>query len=67
MSPQGLFEQQGPIAKLDLVYDRAGRSTGVAFVTYEDYEDAKKAIENYNGANAKGNSIPPCIVPTYLY
>ncbi|KAK7741951.1 hypothetical protein SLS62_010846 [Diatrype stigma] len=54
---QGLFEKIGPILKVDLVYDRAGRSEGTAFVTYDHREDALEAIREFNGANAKGQPI----------
>lgn len=40
--------------KLSLTYDRAGRSEGIAYVTYEFPEDASKAIREFDGANAKG-------------
>lgn len=35
-------------------YDRAGRSEGVAYVTYEQREDAEEAIKQFDGANANG-------------
>lgn len=35
-------------------YDRAGRSEGTAFVTYESPQDASRAIREYDGANAAG-------------
>ncbi|KAI1276208.1 hypothetical protein F5Y07DRAFT_367543 [Xylaria sp. FL0933] len=54
---EGLFSKIGPITKLELLYDRAGRSEGVAFVTYESREDALDAIHEFNGANAKGQPI----------
>jgi THO complex subunit 4 len=40
-----------------LKYDKAGRSDGVAFVTYTSIEDANEAIRKYNGANAAGQPI----------
>lgn len=43
--------------KLDIKYDRAGRSTGTVFVTYEAYEDAREAVREFDGANAKGMDI----------
>jgi THO complex subunit 4 len=43
--------------KLTLTYDRAGRSEGIAYVTYEYPEDASKAIREFDGANAKGMSV----------
>ena len=42
--------------KLELLYDRAGRSEGTAFVYYERRDDAVAAIREFNGANAKGMS-----------
>lgn len=35
-------------------YDRAGRSEGTAFVTYETAKDASDAIREFDGANAAG-------------
>jgi THO complex subunit 4 len=40
--------------KLSLTYDRAGRSEGIAYVTYETAQDARRAIREFDGANAKG-------------
>lgn len=51
---QDLFNRIGPVLKLSLTYDRAGRSEGVAYVTYESVYDAKKAVREFDGANAKG-------------
>jgi len=51
---QGLFKRIGPIQHLKLVYDRAGRSEGIAYVTYESHQDAKDAIREFDGANAAG-------------
>lgn len=39
---------------MSLTYDRAGRSEGIAYVTYESAHDAKEAIREFDGANAKG-------------
>ena len=47
----------GPVERLHLKYDKAGRSDGVAFVTYTSIDDAKEAIRKYNGANAAGQPI----------
>lgn len=51
---QDLFNRIGAVEKLVLTYDRAGRSNGIAYVTYERAQDAKKAIREYDGANANG-------------
>ncbi|KAI0889127.1 RNA-binding domain-containing protein [Annulohypoxylon maeteangense] len=53
----GLFAKIGNVVKLELLYDRAGRSEGTAFVTYENRNDAMEAIKQYDGANAKGQPI----------
>jgi THO complex subunit 4 len=54
---QDLFDRIGPVLNVELTYDRAGRSNGVAFVTYQSAQDAKKAIREFDGANAKGKLI----------
>ncbi|PGH12284.1 hypothetical protein AJ79_04350 [Helicocarpus griseus UAMH5409] len=54
---EDLFTRIGPIASLSLRYDRAGRSEGVAFVTYKRLVDAQTAIREFDGANAKGQPI----------
>ncbi|EFW99944.1 RNA-binding protein [Grosmannia clavigera kw1407] len=61
---EGLFRRIGPVLSTELVYDRAGRSDGVAYVTYEIYDDAKEAIREFDGANAKGQPIRLSIVPS---
>ncbi|OPB39002.1 hypothetical protein A0O28_0047070 [Trichoderma guizhouense] len=52
-----LFRRIGPITKLQLRYDRSGRSEGVAFVTYESKDDAAEAVRQFDGANANGQPI----------
>jgi THO complex subunit 4 len=42
---------------VDLEYDRAGRSEGIAYVVYESANDAKRAVREYDGANAKGKRV----------
>lgn len=61
--PQGLFSQMGPLLKLDINYDRAGRSTGSVFVTYEHHADAQEAVREFDGANAKGQPIRLKVLP----
>ncbi|ELR06275.1 hypothetical protein VC83_05033 [Pseudogymnoascus destructans] len=60
----GLFNRIGPVAKLELVYDRAGRSEGIAYVTYESARDASAAVREYDGANANGQPIRLVAVPS---
>ncbi|GFF50599.1 RNA binding domain protein [Aspergillus lentulus] len=54
---EDLFSRIGPVSNLSLVYDRAGRSEGVAYVTYNRANDARTAIAEFDGANAKGQPI----------
>ena len=59
-----LFNRIAPIASLQLLYDRAGRSRGIAFVTYEDARDADDAVREFNGANAYGQPIHLTVMPS---
>ncbi|KAG4441312.1 hypothetical protein IFR05_003175 [Cadophora sp. M221] len=59
-----LFNRIGPVLKLSLTYDRAGRSEGVAYVTYESAQDAKAAVREFDGANAKGQPIRLIPIPS---
>ncbi|KAL5356607.1 hypothetical protein BJX96DRAFT_117410 [Aspergillus floccosus] len=61
---EDLFSRIGPVSNLTLVYDRAGRSEGVAFVTYSRVSDARTAISEFDGANAKGQPIRITLVST---
>jgi THO complex subunit 4 len=60
-SAKGLFRSIGPVSRLELRYDRAGRSEGTAFVTYETHRDAMDAIREFDGANAAGKPFLPAI------
>lgn len=60
---QDLFGRIGPVSALSLVYDRAGRSEGVAYVTYQRLGDAHESIREFDGANAKGQPIRLSLVP----
>ncbi|BDD59523.1 hypothetical protein MAP00_004723 [Monascus purpureus] len=61
---EDLFTRIGPISTLSLRYDRAGRSEGIAFVTYDRLSDARTAIREFDGANAKGQPIHLSLVPS---
>ncbi|KAG7292545.1 hypothetical protein NEMBOFW57_002580 [Staphylotrichum longicolle] len=61
---QGLFSRIGPLVKLEMKYDRAGRSEGTAFVTYESSRDAAQAIKEFDGANAAGQPIRLTLLPS---
>lgn len=52
------------MTKLSLCFDRAGRSSGTAFVTYTTLNDARAAIREFDGANANGQPIRLTILPT---
>ncbi|KAJ5495157.1 hypothetical protein N7539_000273 [Penicillium diatomitis] len=60
---EDLFTRIGPVIDLTLVYDRAGRSEGVAYVTYQRLSDAHESIREFDGANAKGQPIRLSLVP----
>src|ERR1700742_3397881 len=61
--PQDLFTRIAPVIDAKLRYDRAGRSEGLAFVTYEHVADARAAIREFDGANAKGQPIRLSLLP----
>ncbi|KAL2142311.1 hypothetical protein VTI28DRAFT_1320 [Corynascus sepedonium] len=61
---EGLFSRIGPLISLEMKYDRAGRSEGTAFVTYESHRDAAQAIREYDGANAAGQPIRLTLLPS---
>ncbi|KAL8721050.1 MAG: hypothetical protein Q9225_002194 [Loekoesia sp. 1 TL-2023] len=60
---EGLFTRIGPINSLALRFDRAGRSSGTAFVTYRYLSDARLAIREFDGANAHGQPIRLTLLP----
>ena len=60
---QDLFERIAPVTDLAMKYDRAGRSEGTAFVTYAHVADARTAIREFDGANAKGQPIRLTLLP----
>lgn len=61
--PQDLFQRIAPVQDAKLRYDRAGRSEGTAFITYEHVADARAAIREFDGANAKGQPIKITLIP----
>jgi len=58
-----LFTRIAPVKEVKLQYDRAGRSEGTAFVTYDHIGDARMAVKEFDGANAKGQPIRLTILP----
>ncbi|CAG8728772.1 6471_t:CDS:2, partial [Acaulospora morrowiae] len=61
---QNLFSECGPVKKVYLHYDRAGRSTGVADVTFEDPADAETALRRHNGKVLGGQQMRIKLAPT---
>ncbi|PNY29422.1 THO complex subunit 4A [Tolypocladium capitatum] len=59
-----LFTRIGPVVRLQLLYDRAGRSEGTAYVTYETRDDAQEAVRQFDGANANGQPIRLTLMPS---
>ncbi|KAF8429167.1 RNA binding protein [Tirmania nivea] len=59
-----LFNRIAPTVSVQLKYDRAGRSEGIAYVTYERERDARRAIDEFDGANAHGQPIRLSIIST---
>ncbi|MBD5779312.1 RNA-binding protein [Pelagicoccus sp. NFK12] len=55
---QDAFEEFGAISQLKIITDReTGRSRGFAFVTMDDAEQAKAAIEGLNGRDIAGREL----------
>lgn len=52
------FSKVGEVEEAKIITDRvSGRSKGFGFVTMKTAEDAKKAIEEMNGAELDGRAI----------
>lgn len=58
-----MFGNIGPVQRVRINFDRAGRSEGTATVTYQNLEDARQAIREFDGANAKGQPIRLTLLP----
>ncbi|KZO95410.1 RNA-binding domain-containing protein [Calocera viscosa TUFC12733] len=53
-----LFSRAGALAKSpSIVFDRSGRSTGVAHITFTRHEDALSAKQRFDGEPAKGQKV----------
>ena len=51
---QELFSTIGPLVRVRIHYDRAGRSTGEADVVFSSLADAKQSITAYDGVTLDG-------------
>ncbi|MCJ1375987.1 hypothetical protein MMC20_007225 [Loxospora ochrophaea] len=61
---EDLFTRIGPVLSVSIRFDRAGRSSGTAFVTYESIADARLSIREFDGANAHGQPIRLTLLPS---
>lgn len=52
-----LFGTVGEVTKAEIVYDRSGRSTGVARVWFAKKIDAEKSIKQYDGRTLDGQAM----------
>lgn len=52
-----MFSRIGNVQNIRLLYDRADRSQGVAYVTFDHPDDARDAVREFDGANAMGQPI----------
>ena len=51
------FEQCGDVVDVQLIKDPSNQSKGVAIITYENKEDAKKAVRELNDVDIDGNNV----------
>ena len=55
---RGIFEEYGELSSVKLITDKfTGRSKGFGFVEMPDADEAKKAIEELNGAEVEGRTM----------
>jgi len=53
-----LFEEFGAVESVKIITDKySGKSKGFGFVTMEDGNEAKRAIDSLNGQDLKGRPI----------
>ena len=55
---EGVFEDYGTVSSVKIITDKfSGRSKGFGFVTMENQEEAKKAINDLNGATFENRQL----------
>jgi RNA recognition motif-containing protein len=55
---EGIFEEYGELSSVKLITDKfTGKSKGFGFVEMANDEEAKKAIEELNGAELEGRTM----------
>ncbi|KAK9533442.1 hypothetical protein VZT92_008559 [Zoarces viviparus] len=52
-----LFDKYGKTLSVRVMIDPAGKSRGFGFVSYENHEDANKAVEDMNGTDLNGKTV----------
>lgn len=52
-----LFNTVADVTKAKLIFDPSGRSTGLAYISYQSLPDAEKAIQKYNNIELDGQPM----------
>ncbi|XP_041828485.1 polyadenylate-binding protein 4 isoform X2 [Melanotaenia boesemani] len=52
-----LFDKYGKTLSVKVMTDSTGKSRGFGFVSYEQHEDANKAVEEMNGTELNGKTV----------
>ncbi|KAK4515430.1 major facilitator superfamily transporter protein [Mucor velutinosus] len=52
-----LFNTVADVTKAKLMFDPSGRSTGLAYISYQSLSDAEKAIQKYNNIELDGQPM----------
>ncbi|PRD28617.1 UNVERIFIED_CONTAM: pAbp [Trichonephila clavipes] len=52
-----MFEKYGKITSAKVITDEIGKSKGFGFVSFEDPENAEKAVEDLNGKDFNGKTL----------
>lgn len=64
---RGIFEPFGKLDDIKLIRDpQTNRSQGYGFVTYNNGDDARKALDQLNGFDLAGRAMKVCKFPPFL-